>query len=101
MKLSGLFFPLPHVAHAVEPSQCISVGMVQCWTAGATLLVCVSISPACDHLAVIFSFVEPTGNPRHSFAYFPTNWGPDFGYTLTGRLTDNLKSSTGLFLNSS
>lgn len=48
----------------------ISPGMVQCCTKGSTLLVCISISSAPHYLAVIFSSVKPTGNSRHSFAFF-------------------------------
>lgn len=63
-------------------------------TEGASLLVCISISPALHHLAVIFSYVKPAGNSRHSFAFFslPTE-NPCCGPTLRGRFKDTAGDS--------
>lgn len=67
----------------------ISPGMVQCCTEGSTLLVCISISSALHYLAVIFSSVKPTGNSRHSFAFFlPTNRNTLL-YSLSERMSQD------------
>lgn len=72
----------------------ISPGMVQCCTEGATLLVCISISPALHHLAVIFSCVKSTGNSRHSFDFFPpTSRNSCSGSTQKGHFKGTTRDS--------